>query len=416
MVTLSENKKLLKERLGEIMSYKKKSKYIAIITALVAVVMTSGFIVAGAYVNNASNFSTSKKQTAEDEIVLEKSGMSLIDSFGKYGFTYNSKENAVYYKGKRVKQFVDGGAYYNGGGFWCDFYYSDKANQGTLYLHVVRDSHGSIQDIEAMTSDMIQKLYNQDKVLNIKPNQNNLSTEESYKAFSQYGLTYDKINDIVLYNGEPVKAFVDGGSKYSKGGYWFNITFFNDTISSSLYLTSKRDENGKIIGIENMSQQMIEDYYGLNGILAPLENEQAVVDFSTDLQSIFTSFELPELPAKIADSGNYHFYDNQNSRVLAVTRWEDITGTFSLCDIFNTKLNSTVTIGYEITVGKGYFDFIHTNTNSGVTNIIINENVNSNKNAAYDYGVLELDIPNGNNNFSFKCNNANVDIRIVAMY
>lgn len=411
-VTLNESKKLLKERLGAIMIYKKKSKYIAAVTAILTIVVTFSSLVIGAYAANAATPSSPEKQTIGNQNVSAKSGMALVDSFGKYGFTYNSKENAVYYNGQRVRQFVDGGAYFYGGGYWCDFYYDDEAKQGALYLHVSRNGHGNIQNIEVMSNDMLVKLFGQDNVLNMKPSQNT-DTEEAYKDFSQYGLVYDKANNSVIYNGKQVKAFVDGGSKYSNGGYWFNVTFFNDDISSSVYLTSIRDTSGAIIGIEEMSQQMINNYYGTDGILEVSESNNAPVVPANDVQSIFTTFALPLLPENATEPGNFYFYDKQDSGTLAVTRWKNATGTFSLCDIPNTVSDSTISIAYEITVYKGNFNFVH--SASEETNVVISESINSNENAAYDRGVFSLEIPEGNNNLTFKCNNADVDIRIVVI-
>lgn len=130
-----------------------------------------------------------------------------------------------------------------------------------------------------------------------------------------------------------------------------------------------------------------------------------------------TFFKLPYLSNKIDKAGNYSFYNIEQTGVQAVARWENATGTFDLCDIFvktdNISNLKPKIIAYEITVNKGNFDFIY--ENSEKTDILVSESINNNyvKNSAYDYNIFELDLINGHNNFSFNCNNADVNIRII---
>lgn len=87
------------------------------------------------------------------------------------------------------------------------------------------------------------------------------SLEKNLKPFNKYGLYYNRAEDIVYYNNEPVKAFVDLRESDSNG-YWFNIGYHDrNKIDSKLYLISVHDNSGQIIGIEKMPRTIIEDLY-----------------------------------------------------------------------------------------------------------------------------------------------------------
>lgn len=92
-------------------------------------------------------------------------------------------------------------------------------------------------------------------------NNEHLSREESLvkdiQPFNKYGLTYNKQEDIVYYNGEAVKAFVD----FKEPNWAFNIGYFSG-IDNGLYLVSIHNDDDEVIGIEKMSQSLIEELYG----------------------------------------------------------------------------------------------------------------------------------------------------------
>lgn len=411
LLLLNKDAKLLKERLNIIMNYRKKNKFILMFTCFLTTMIIFISIITGVYAESKNTFQISTNYKSDN--IDTMTALSIFDKYKKNGITYNPEKNAIFFNGQRVKQFVDGGAYYSGGGFWCDSYYNDE--QGTLYLHVVRNGQGSIEGIEIMSENMLITIYGQNKALNFKPEQ------DTYDAFYKYGLVYDKSTNSFSYNGKQVRAFVDGGSKYKNGGYWFNITFYNENAGdSSLYLTSVRDKNGKIVRIKEMDNSIIEKYYGINGILLNSSNEYSEnlqIKLGNNINEVFDFFKLPSLSNKVDKAGNYSFYNIEQTKIQAAARWENATGTFDLCDIFVktddiSSLKSKI-IAYEITVYKGNFDFIY--ENSEKKDILISENLDSNyaKNIAYDYNIFELALINGHNNFSFNCNNADIDIRII---
>lgn len=396
-----------------------KGKYVIIIISIFTLLIFLSSIAIGSYTvlpDSDNRTIESTDESTELTTVYDNSessnisAVSVFELYNKYGITYDSKEDAIFYESKRVKQFLDGGAYYRGGGFWCDAYYNDKS--GVSYLHVTRNGRGSIQGIEMMPKDMLFQVYGQNDVLDFKPNQdfNESDLENIYNEFSKYGIVYDKTTDTISYNGQQVKAFVDGGSKYSDSGYWFNINFYNDTSNSSLYMSSVRDKNGKIIGVEQMNTSTIEKYYGTDGILVPNSNSEKLSD-KDDVQSVFGYLNLPQLPSIADKSGDYYFFDNQDSKVQAVAKWKNATGKFNLCDILNDT-EKDIEIIYEIDVIRGSFNFICTNAYG--ESVLISENVGeSSSENAYDCGAFKLKIPAENSKFSFICDNSDINIRIV---
>lgn len=81
------------------------------------------------------------------------------------------------------------------------------------------------------------------------------SIELNMKPFQKYGITYDKKNDKIFYNGKLVKAFID-----EKKDGWCLISFYDFDADSSLYLQSTRDNSDKITGVKTMSEKNISKF------------------------------------------------------------------------------------------------------------------------------------------------------------
>lgn len=414
-LSLNEDAKLLKERLGAIMNYKRISKPMLTTTIILTIAIFFSAIAAGAYVIKEENLLTN--QFAKNSEIPEKTVIEIAQLYGKYGIS--SKDNALFYYGEQVQQLIDGGSYYQGGGYWCDTYYNNQSNNGTIYLHVIRGKKGQIKGLEVMSADMLIQLFGQNRVLNYQPNFETASqsTEEMFQLFSKYGLNYNKITDTVFYKKQEVKAFVDGGSKYGKSGYWFNITYYNEESNSSLYLCSVRDKDGVITGIKKMSQKMIKNYYGKNGLLLSMSDKGKYLSgqVENDRKKIFESANLPELPDKINKYGDYYYHVSKDNEVQAVAKWRGATGTINLAEFtnnINTLDKGIITIAYEIKVYNGNFDFIH-DTSQG-SNILVRESIAERSlGAAYDHHVFQIDITDSENIFAFVCENADIDIRVI---
>ena len=86
------------------------------------------------------------------------------------------------------------------------------------------------------------------------------SLSEQFEQFRVYGVIYDSQLDQVLYNGQPVKAFVDFHSNGEPNA--FNIGYFDKSLDdNALFLVTVKGEGGKVVGIAPMPDALKADLY-----------------------------------------------------------------------------------------------------------------------------------------------------------
>jgi len=123
-VTLNEDARLLKERLGAIMKFTKKSTLAGVLTLVLTVAVFCGATLTGAYAqseNKANTIDTATKYSL----------------YEPYGLTYNTETDKLYYDGQIVRYFVD--EFSNGHGYNA---YYDYDPDGTIDLYAVRENDG----------------------------------------------------------------------------------------------------------------------------------------------------------------------------------------------------------------------------------------------------------------------------------
>lgn len=160
-ITLSENKKLLRERLEAIMEYKKKSKYMVFITFIMTVIFMAGATALGVYAKPTAAGSNVSREDATDISKLSRRQKSLMDDFEPYrayGITYDPFLDTAYYKGKPVKAFAD---FQNEPSFYVFQlgYFDDKPEEDGLYLMTTHDSRWNITGIIEMPEGLKRELY-----------------------------------------------------------------------------------------------------------------------------------------------------------------------------------------------------------------------------------------------------------------
>lgn len=179
-VTLNESKELLKERLGAIMKFKKKSKFIMMITLLLTIFICVGAMSVGAYATPKNSNSNGKGYENRTESLTR-----AIKPFKSYGLVYDGKKDKVFYKGKEVKAFVDlkGKNSFNVG------YFDDDAT-GSLYLETTHDKKGNVTGIKKMSEELKNDLYGDDSSDNPLPEpENKAVTYNATTTYSKYNIT-----------------------------------------------------------------------------------------------------------------------------------------------------------------------------------------------------------------------------------
>ena len=171
-VTLTEGAEQLKERLGAIMKFKKKSKGIIAITAIFSVLVCVCFFVTGAYAaspatnnnlvlkdngkpNEVSIKTESDRNIKETENKTEKTENQYSTEYAQHGITVT--DGIYYYHGERVRIFMD----LRMNGSFENFIFD---NEGSIDLRVLRDKNNSITNVEYLTeSEADELLYYMDE-------------------------------------------------------------------------------------------------------------------------------------------------------------------------------------------------------------------------------------------------------------
>ena len=171
-VTLTEGAEQLKERLGAIMKFKKKSKGIIAITSIFSVLVCVCFFVTGAYAaspatnnnlvlkdngkpNEVSIKTESDRNIKETENKTEKTENQYSTEYAQHGITVT--DGIYYYHGERVRIFMD----LRMNGSFENFIFD---NEGSIDLRVLRDKNNSITNVEYLTeSEADELLYYMDE-------------------------------------------------------------------------------------------------------------------------------------------------------------------------------------------------------------------------------------------------------------
>lgn len=269
--------KSMKNRIYNIMNTNNKKMGIsAIVLSAVLTTISGSIIVLGnesTTYNKTSSISTNNMNENKDK-KNEKTLKDSLKPFEKYGITFDENQDKIYYNGNLVKCFIDQDKYEN---YFIIGYYNSNA-ESSIYLESIRDFSNNIVGIENMSSEIISdfdeefskaKLINNENTVekydNLEYSYTNNSSEKKHKSrseslkenmkpFEKYGLIYDENKDMIFYEGQAVKAFVD--HKYGHEN-WFMVGYFDDSTESSIYLQSIRDSLDNIIGIKNMTPEIM---------------------------------------------------------------------------------------------------------------------------------------------------------------
>lgn len=180
----------MKERIKNVLNFKKTSRMAAAAYTLAAALFTAGFVTSPASAalppapgNPSGNISLENQarnpETADNTALpLEKQKpgeevkqasynyKSRTDSlkenfrlYASYGVTYDPEQDAVYYNGRRVKLFVSFQDYGNEkNSYSFDLCYHNRGTNSTLCLEAIRDQNGSITGIRELDKTIADEL------------------------------------------------------------------------------------------------------------------------------------------------------------------------------------------------------------------------------------------------------------------
>lgn len=182
-------------------------------------------------------------------------------SYQKFGITSSETDDIIYFKGQRVKIFLD----QIESGYFMPFWEDDA---GTVNVIVNRDTSGKITGIESISDkkvqeylDKTQEYYQETSFVNemdtIHVNDivrfDEMSGSNKFDQYQLFGITCSKDNGAVYYNGQRVKLLVD-----QEENGWFK-TFWEDA-AGTVNLEVTKDASGQITGIKSITEEKAQEY------------------------------------------------------------------------------------------------------------------------------------------------------------
>ncbi len=83
------------------------------------------------------------------------------------------------------------------------------------------------------------------------------SLKQNFERYKGFGVIYNPSQDVVYYNGERVKLFVEFKSYKEEGmAYVFDLCYHDSKTNSTLYLEAVKDNNGKVVKIRKLKQEI----------------------------------------------------------------------------------------------------------------------------------------------------------------
>ena len=134
-------------------------------------------------------------------------------------------------------------------------FYLDDA--GTVNLSAVRNAAGTITGVESITAQKAKEyqdaFFGEEQNATAAVQENKGEGANKYDKYRTLGITYSAADEVMYFNGQKVKVFVD---RYADGA--FEALWTDESGTANLSVV--RDKSGKITGIESMSDENAQKY------------------------------------------------------------------------------------------------------------------------------------------------------------
>lgn len=251
-------KKGMKKRIFSIMDMSKKRTGIIVFCGVLVFTLGTGFAFE---VNAGINESIKEDITISTDNSLVYRFLpdpELYSQYASYGITISDDGKQLLFNRQRVRLFVDEPSV-------DETFFLDET--GTMDLSVIRNATGDITGIESISLEKAEKYRSDFFADDIDAISNTQNTDNNkYQLYSKYGIVLSSNGDILQYNGQRVKTFVDQLSDGSFHAFWTDN-------AGIINLSVTRNTNGKITAVENITEEMAKEY-----TLAAKTYEQKVLD------------------------------------------------------------------------------------------------------------------------------------------
>ena len=189
-------------------------------------------------------------QNIKEDIMIKTDYRFLPDPeiyarYSGYGITISDDGEMLLYKGQSVRLFVDEKSA-------ADAFYSNGA--GTVDLAVIRNASGNITAIENISEVQAQEYRNAFSGDDIETayRAQDLAGNK-YEQYAAYGITLSSDGNVLYYNGQRVKFFVDGFTMGYSEALWSDE-------AGTINLSVVRRSNGEIAAIEPITEEKAREY------------------------------------------------------------------------------------------------------------------------------------------------------------
>lgn len=214
------------------MNTKKKKVWFALIGVSLIILIAAGFLW-------SKRAESAKEAQKRQEIAL------VFEVYRQYGVTYDKKTNRLYYQNELVRYFEDVVSE--------DRYTIWPNRDGTVDVYAVREDSGRLVGVAAFDRqaflDRTASLQSAVCELQVTESIDGYTSgieervkdrmEDAYAVYRPYGLTYDREQDRLYYEGELVGYFEDAAAGRTFGPY--------DDSGTELYAV--RDGDGNLTGL-----------------------------------------------------------------------------------------------------------------------------------------------------------------------
>lgn len=175
---------------------------------------------------------------------------AIYEKYSAYGIKLSEDGKRLLYNGDQIRLFVDDHS--NTQAFFLD-------EEGMLDLAIIRNSEGNILGVELISEQKALEyrnaFYNED--VNISLNNQNISgineNFNKYEEYAPYHIEYSENGEILYYNGQRVRLFVDILSDGSYVTYWFDE-------AGTINVSAVRNSAGQLTAVEKITEALAEKY------------------------------------------------------------------------------------------------------------------------------------------------------------
>ncbi len=259
-------KKGMKSRIFSIMDMSKKKVGAAVLCAALLLTMGTG----AAFAASAASTETSKPPTGTKEPTWVKPWIPVVmfpnpenySPYEAFGITISEDGTQLLYNGQPVRVFADDESE--------TAFYLDSA--GDLNLAAVRNADGEITGIESISAEKAQKYCEDFYAEELDPGffeqvrreaEQDLAEDmvkegvtegdNKYEAYQPYGLTCSESNDVLTFNGQRVKFFIDQSANGDIAAMW-------EDDAGTVNVAAVRDASGQLTGVESISEEKAQEY------------------------------------------------------------------------------------------------------------------------------------------------------------